>query len=169
LSLSTPWRKKHVVRRGKVPLILNLSTRWRWVANFMFQVLHPRERTLHPLNRRLDGLWIWSGHSGEHKNLLSLLGFGPQVIKPTVQSLWWLQYSGSISVTLNPQIHTVGKIKTCKKCWRRWYKLVSPPSSTFCAYTHFQAALPKFIRKCMSMTYHFVIVHLFSCFTVCLS
>ena len=103
----------------------------------MLQLLHPRERILHPLNRRLDELQIWSGCSGEQKNLLPLLGFGPQVIKPTAQSLWWLQYFGSISVTLSPQVHTVGKIKTCKKCWRSTNRY--PPPSRFkyilCIYT----------------------------------
>lgn len=59
--------------------------------------------------------------------------------------------------------------KDLQKILKKVVQIVNPPPSTFCGYTHFQAAFPKFIRKCMSTTYHFVFVHLFPCCTVCLS
>jgi hypothetical protein len=32
-------------KRGIAPLILNFSTKWRWVVNFMPRPLYSRERT----------------------------------------------------------------------------------------------------------------------------
>jgi len=42
----------------------------------------------HPLNRRLGGPKSWSGHFGEKKNLLSLLGFKLQVTLPLAELLY---------------------------------------------------------------------------------
>jgi len=32
--------------RGMAPLILSLSTRWRWVASFTLRLPYPQKRTL---------------------------------------------------------------------------------------------------------------------------
>jgi len=37
---------------GVEPLILNFSTRWKWVASFMSQLFYPQN----PLNRGLDSM-----------------------------------------------------------------------------------------------------------------
>jgi len=50
-SLFRP-RKNIWDSRGTAPLMLNLSTRWRWVVSFMCQLLHLREKLPHSLNRR---------------------------------------------------------------------------------------------------------------------
>jgi len=47
LSLSGPW-KNEWGSRGEAPLILDLSTKWRWVANFTS--LLPNHFTPRPLN-----------------------------------------------------------------------------------------------------------------------
>jgi hypothetical protein len=36
----------HKRNRGMDPLILNLGTKWWWMANFTPRPLYPRERTL---------------------------------------------------------------------------------------------------------------------------
>jgi hypothetical protein len=41
-----------------------------------------RREPRYPLNRRLAGLQTQSGHFGEEKNLLILLGFKPRIIQP---------------------------------------------------------------------------------------
>jgi len=44
----TESSRRHSKCRGKVPLILNLGTRWRQVVNFTLWLLYPQERTLVP-------------------------------------------------------------------------------------------------------------------------
>ena len=46
--------KVHRWSRGTVPLILNLSTRWRCVVKFMFTLFFLQARTHFPLNMRMD-------------------------------------------------------------------------------------------------------------------
>jgi len=41
--------------RGITPLILNLSTRWRWVVNFTPRLLYSHERT--PVPNEWDDVW----------------------------------------------------------------------------------------------------------------
>jgi len=49
--------------RGKAPVILNLSTKWRLVFNFTLQPLYPRRKNpQHPLNWKVGGLQKWSGY-----------------------------------------------------------------------------------------------------------
>jgi len=48
----------------------------------------PVKEPQYPLNRRLDGAHSWSGHFGDEKNLLPLLGFKPQIVQPTSYSLY---------------------------------------------------------------------------------
>jgi len=68
------------------------------VVSFMPWLLYPQGKSLwYPLDRRLGGLQIQSGHSGkEKKNIfpdpsrnLTL------VVQPIVQSLYWLSYPSS--------------------------------------------------------------------------
>ena len=53
-----PWE-----HTGSVPLILNIITMQRWVANFIHQ-----KATWYPMNRRLGGCHSHSGWFGEEKN-----------------------------------------------------------------------------------------------------
>jgi len=48
--------------RGIVPIILNLSTKWRLVFNFTHQPVYPRRKNpRYPLNWKVGGLQTWSG------------------------------------------------------------------------------------------------------------
>jgi len=59
--------KKGIERHGGVPpLILNLSTRWRWMVNCTIRQLYPQGKGhQYPLQRRLCGPHSWHGHPGE--------------------------------------------------------------------------------------------------------
>ena len=56
----------------------------------MHQLIYHQEKTQNPLSRRLGGLQSCSGHSGEEKSLLLLLGFEPWIVWPIAQSLYKL-------------------------------------------------------------------------------
>ena len=91
----------HMGSRGRTPLIPNLCTRWKWVVNFMPQLLYPQgKEPQYPLNKRLGGPQSWSGHfwRKEKKNPLHLHRFKPWTIQPVVHSLYWLHYPGSLMV-----------------------------------------------------------------------
>jgi hypothetical protein len=49
---------------GGVAPLIELGTRWRWVASFTPRQFYPR----HPLDRRLGGPQSQSWHGGEEKN-----------------------------------------------------------------------------------------------------
>jgi hypothetical protein len=58
--------------------ILNLGTRWRWVARFVLLLLHfLGKSSRHLLDRRLGGPQSQSERYGEDKNLLPLSGIEP--------------------------------------------------------------------------------------------
>jgi hypothetical protein len=90
--LSTmPWRhihcliKHHTMKTywengGIASHILDLGTRWRWVASFMPCLLYPCCKSpWYPLDRRLGGPQSQSGCSGKEKTpTLPLLGIEPQ-------------------------------------------------------------------------------------------
>jgi hypothetical protein len=65
-------------------IILDLDTRWMWVASFMPLPLYPRRNRLrYPSDRRLGGPQRWSGRCGEEKNLaLSGIEPGPSSLFP---------------------------------------------------------------------------------------
>jgi hypothetical protein len=68
LALCSLWR--HIRERRYITLlILNLGTRWGWVASFTLHLLYPQQKR----NRRLDVAHSWSGHFGEERNFLPLL------------------------------------------------------------------------------------------------
>jgi hypothetical protein len=49
----------------------DLDTGWRWVASFTPWLLYSLGNSpLYPLDRRLVGIWKWSGRCEEKKNLL---------------------------------------------------------------------------------------------------
>jgi hypothetical protein len=79
-------------RKGTAPFFLNLSTRCRWLVNFMSQLLPPNcpEKPWCPLNRRLGGCQRWAGWFGRGAYLLSLLGFERRTAQPIVSVLLWL-------------------------------------------------------------------------------
>jgi len=59
---------------GVAPHILNLSTRWGWVGNFVSWLLFLQGRSpWHPVCRRLDGHQSWSGYGGKKEKSLPLL------------------------------------------------------------------------------------------------
>jgi len=63
---------------GIVPCILDLGVRWRWVVSFTSRPLYPQGNSpWHPLDRRLGGLQIRSGRSGEEKNSQPSPGIEP--------------------------------------------------------------------------------------------
>jgi hypothetical protein len=64
-------------------------------GNFTPQLLYIWETTLYWLNRRLVGLQSQSGHFGEEKNLLPLLGFETRTMQAIVLLQYWLHYPGS--------------------------------------------------------------------------
>ena len=83
------FRKAYMGNRSITPLILNLSTRWRWVVN-------PKKEPQHPFNRRLSGPHGWSGCFGEDKNKSpALTGFELQTVRPTTRLLDRLHYPSS--------------------------------------------------------------------------
>jgi hypothetical protein len=51
---------------------------------------------LHPLYRRLGGPQIWSGHYGEEKNLLFILGIEPRLLSHPAHSLVAIQTEVSV-------------------------------------------------------------------------
>ena len=81
LFLYTPWR--HTGNLRIAPLILNLSTRQRWVAGLTPRPLYPLGKRLqYPLNWRLGEHQSPSGHFQEKKNILHLQGFEPRIVQP---------------------------------------------------------------------------------------
>ena len=73
--------KAYWVRKSVVPLVLNLSTRWRWGINFMPRPLYPQERTL--VATQLKAVetreTFWTVF--DKRNLLPLLGFEPWTVQ----------------------------------------------------------------------------------------
>jgi hypothetical protein len=66
---------------GIAPLILDLGTRWRWVASFTPRPLYPQGKNAwYSLVRRLSGPQSWSGRGGEEKNSQPVPGLKPQII-----------------------------------------------------------------------------------------
>jgi hypothetical protein len=62
--------KAYKMSEGIAALILNLGTRWRRVFDLTSQPLYPWGKSpQHPLNRRLAGLQIQSGHFSEEINV----------------------------------------------------------------------------------------------------
>jgi hypothetical protein len=61
-------------------LILNLSTKWSPVVNFMHWLLYPDKELWHLLNCRLYILQRKPGHCGGEKNLWSPPGCEPWII-----------------------------------------------------------------------------------------
>jgi hypothetical protein len=58
--------------------IIDLGTGWRSVGRYMNLSLYPREKShRYQLDKRLGGSQTQSGHCGEEKNLLPLLGIEP--------------------------------------------------------------------------------------------
>jgi hypothetical protein len=82
--------KSYKGHRVIAPVIVNLGSRGRWVVNFTPWLSQPRKEARYPFTRMRGGLQSWSGHSGEEKNLLSLLGCEPQNIQPIVYLLYRL-------------------------------------------------------------------------------
>jgi hypothetical protein len=71
---------------GIAPCILDLGTRWRWVASFTPRPLYPQEKSRwYPSDRRLGGLQSWSGRGGGEKNSQPLPGTEPSIIQPVDQ------------------------------------------------------------------------------------
>jgi len=66
---------------GKIPLILNLGTRWKWMVYFVPQPLYScKEVPCHPLNRQLGGPQSQSRLFGKETDLLSLLKTEPHFL-----------------------------------------------------------------------------------------
>jgi hypothetical protein len=72
----TPWRHIHYLIKhyamkmywgngGTAPCILNLDTRSGWIH--ALATLPWRKNPQYPLDRRLGGIWSWSGCGGEKK------------------------------------------------------------------------------------------------------
>jgi hypothetical protein len=80
--LSTPWRNRNW---GTFPLV-NLGSRWRWVANFILPPFTPRNKT--------DTYWIDEPHirSGQVEEEKTLLTLKPRTVQPVTH---WIRYSGS--------------------------------------------------------------------------
>ena len=69
-------------RRGKAPLILNLSTTWKWVFSFTNQLFYPKEKSsCYSLITRLSGPQSWSGHLVKKK--ISRPCWKSNLIQPT--------------------------------------------------------------------------------------
>ena len=76
---------------GLAVVILNLSTKCRWVVGVTPLPLYPQGRIpQYLLNKRLDVSYNDPQHCTEKKNHLSLLGFEPIIIQPIVCSVYWL-------------------------------------------------------------------------------
>jgi len=93
-----PWRHIGVGGGCIASYFLDLSTRRRWVVNFMPRLLYIRGKSpQYPLKRRLSGLQNQSVHGGEEKNSLPQPRIKPQ--NPNCQAhnqfLNWLSYSSS--------------------------------------------------------------------------
>jgi hypothetical protein len=68
--------------RGAAPLIFNLGIRWRHVVSLTLLLLYSwGKNPQYPLNRKLGGPQTWSGHFGEEKSLLPLLGIEPWIVQ----------------------------------------------------------------------------------------
>jgi hypothetical protein len=71
---------------GIVPCILDLGTRWRWVASFTSGPLYPQWKSpWYTFDRRLGGPQSRSGRDGEEKDSQPLLGFEPPINQPVAQ------------------------------------------------------------------------------------
>lgn len=60
VKLSCPHQKAYGGSRGIAPLLLNFSSRWRWVVNFMSYMLYVWDRTPVHLNEWLSSEPIWT-------------------------------------------------------------------------------------------------------------
>jgi hypothetical protein len=74
--LSAHTMKAYTGRKCIALLILNPGTRRKCVVNLMPRLLYPQQRTL-VSKEEAAGSQSCSGHFGEEKNLLPLLGFEP--------------------------------------------------------------------------------------------
>jgi len=81
---------------GTAPLILNLVTRRRRVANSSTGHITPGKEPRY-LNMKLSGPQNRSERCEKEKSLLHLLGFKLWTIQPTAQLLYRLCYSSSVT------------------------------------------------------------------------
>jgi hypothetical protein len=86
---TTPWRRVGEWRYRNI--ILDPSTRWRWVVSFTS--LPPYLR--YPFYRKLGGPQNPSGRYGREKHLLPLSRNRTLIVQPVAQSLYRLSYPGS--------------------------------------------------------------------------
>jgi hypothetical protein len=97
VNLTPPLIKHHAMKtycnsRGKAPLILNLSNRWRWVVSCTSRPFYPR----YPLDWRLYGPQSWSKRRGEEKkSIIVPTGSWTLVVRPVAQSRYSLSYPSS--------------------------------------------------------------------------
>jgi hypothetical protein len=70
------------------PRILTLGIRWTEWSVSRLRSFTPWSRTPVPTEKRFGGTQNQSGLFGEEKNLLPLLGFKSQTVKPIAQSLY---------------------------------------------------------------------------------
>ena len=66
--------KAQMASGGAAPVILNLSTRWKWMVSFTPWPFDPEGKSPgYPMNRRLRGPQSPNGHSGEEINPLHVV------------------------------------------------------------------------------------------------
>jgi hypothetical protein len=105
------------------PLILTFGTGWRWVVNFMPELLYARKKPWCLLSRRLGGPKSQSWHAREKKNLFLLLQLEAQVIQPVAQLQYRLCYTGFFYTRVSPYKvteTTASQNHSCMLCAALW-------------------------------------------------
>ena len=74
--------------KGKAPLILNLSTRWKWVVRFTPGRFTPGKEPRCPMNTKLGGSQSRSGRFRKQVNLFPLLSIELRFLGHPVHSLF---------------------------------------------------------------------------------
>jgi hypothetical protein len=90
--------KAHRVSRGIGPLVVNLGTKWGWMA----KLTPSGKSSRYPL---WTGQWVSSGAflGVTEKNLLQLSRFERRTIQPVALSLYWLRYPPFLVLVFEPQ------------------------------------------------------------------
>jgi hypothetical protein len=95
--------RKYMVTGNKVPPILKLGHRWRWVVDFTNGPLHIHGNScLYTLNKSMSGFQELAGCFGEEINLLPVLWIELQIFDhhTTIEVTYWLCYPSYIITLL---------------------------------------------------------------------
>lgn len=117
-------------RWGKAPLILNCSTRWRRVVNFMPWPLYPRKKSQYSMNRRMSGTQSQPWHFGEENNLLPPHRGKPKYKDKNLSQCHFIHHKSQVTaMALKLGVYGDSSATSCLSHGTIWYSIIRQPNN----------------------------------------